>query len=54
MNADEAYSIIEMMKAYFDDRADVVDGAYGDPRPNKEMQLSQRADEILTWLETLP
>jgi hypothetical protein len=26
---------------YFEDREDVVDGDYGEPAPNKEMQLAQ-------------
>jgi hypothetical protein len=26
---------------YFEDREDVVDGSYGEPAPNKEMQLAQ-------------
>ena len=32
---------------YFQDRYDVVDGSYGEPAPNKEMQLGTMLDETL-------
>lgn len=32
---------------YFADRADVVDGDYGEPSPNKEMRLASEIKETL-------
>lgn len=33
---------------YFDDRADVVDGSYGEPSPNREMSLAQLCRDALS------
>jgi hypothetical protein len=33
---------------YLDDQADVVDGDYGQPAPNKAMRLVQEIEEVLT------
>lgn len=33
---------------YFDDHADVVDGSYGEPSPNREMSLAQLCRDALT------
>jgi hypothetical protein len=35
---------------YFKDRSDVKDGDYGEPRPNKEMQLATMLDQTLHGL----
>jgi hypothetical protein len=35
---------LEEALEYFKDRYDVVDGDYGEPRPNKEMSLGQMID----------
>ncbi len=32
---------------YFKDRQDIVDGDYGEPAPNKEMQLASMIEETL-------
>ena len=32
---------------YFQDKYDVVDGSYGEPSPNKEMQLGTMLEETL-------
>ena len=32
---------------YFQDKYDVVDGSYGEPAPNKEMQLGTMLEETL-------
>lgn len=32
---------------YFEDRADVVDGSYGEPHPNREMSLAQLCKDAL-------
>jgi hypothetical protein len=32
---------------YFEDRADVVDGSYGEPSPNREMSLAQLCQDAL-------
>jgi hypothetical protein len=33
---------------YFEDRADVVDGSYGEPSPNREMSLAQLCKDALS------
>jgi hypothetical protein len=38
---------LEEALEYFKDRYDVVDGDYGEQRPNKEMQMGQMIDEAL-------
>ena len=38
---------------YFDNRADVNDGDYGEPSPNREMTLASQCDEALERLEAL-
>ena len=38
---------------YFDNRADVNDGDYGVPSPNREMTLASQCDEALERLEAL-
>lgn len=37
--APDMLAALEEVESYFDDRADVVDGSYGIPEPNKEMSL---------------
>lgn len=37
MNALDA--VLDEIEEYLENRADVVDGSYGEPRPNKEMSL---------------
>ncbi len=32
-------SALQDFEAYLDDRADVIDGDYGQPKPNREMTL---------------
>lgn len=36
---------------YLDGRADVVDGAYGEPSPNREMQLGQLVGDAINALD---
>lgn len=43
----ELEAALEEALEYFKDNYDVVDGSYGEPRPNKEMRLGQRIDEAL-------
>jgi hypothetical protein len=38
---------LEECLEYFEDRYDVVDGSYGEPAPNKEMQLGTMIDVLL-------
>jgi len=38
---------LEEALAYFRNRYDVIDGDYGEQRPNKEMRLGQMIDETL-------
>jgi hypothetical protein len=40
---------LEEALAYFQDRSDVVDGSYGEPQANREMQLAQTMEAAL-WL----
>jgi hypothetical protein len=35
------------LEEYFEDRADVIDGDYGQPRPNREMQLLTEIKDAL-------
>lgn len=41
------HSILQQCEDYFDQRADVVDGSYGTPEPNTEMQLLTEIKEAL-------
>ncbi len=54
MNKDDAWTLVDMMKSYFDNLSDVKDGDYGKPRPNKEMQFARECTELLAFLERLP
>ena len=38
---------LEECMEYFESRYDVVDGDYGQPRPNKEMQMGHMIDEVM-------
>lgn len=38
---------LELCQEYFADRMDVVDGDYGQPSPNREMQLHAMIDETI-------
>jgi hypothetical protein len=40
-------NILTECAAWFDQRADVVDGDYGMPSPNAEMQMMSHIDEVL-------
>ena len=40
-------SALEECLEYFKDRSDVVDGSYGEPAPNKEMQFANLITEAL-------
>lgn len=53
MNADDAWNLVDMMKSYFDDRSDIIDGSNGKQMPNKEMQFAQSCEELMTFLEKL-
>ena len=44
---DRMRSVLQQCEDYFDDRADVVDGSYGEPAPNAEMQLLTEIREVL-------
>ena len=43
----ELEAVLEQALEYFEDRYDVVDGDYGEPRPNKEMSMGQMIDIML-------
>lgn len=43
----ELTTALEEALEYFKDRYDVVDGSYGEPSANKEMQLGQMIEETL-------
>ncbi len=40
-------SALEQAEEYFDGKADVVDGSYGEPSPNREMQILNEIREAL-------
>lgn len=42
------YDLVIQLCEYFDDRADVVDGDYGQPRPNRAMQFQRDLEEALS------
>jgi len=39
--------ILQEVSEFLDNYVDVLDGDYGDPRPNNAMSLKQRVDELL-------
>lgn len=47
----ELESALEEALEYFKDKYDVVDGSYGEPRPNKEMALGQMIDIALHGIQ---
>ena len=44
------HDLLTRIWEYLDDRADVMDGDNGEPRPNTAMQLMQDVDEALAAL----
>jgi len=48
---DKLRAALEEVEIYLDDRADVVDGPYGEPAPNKEMSLLQEVREALSQVK---
>ncbi len=46
----EAIEALLRALEYFEDRADVIDGDYGRPRPNREMQLATLCKDALERL----
>ncbi len=51
--ATEAVEALTQALEYFEDRADVTDGDYGRPRPNREMQLATLCKDALERLGAL-
>lgn len=45
--SDDLYELLEELRHYMDNRADVVDGEHGQPEANYEMSLVARIDEYL-------
>ena len=46
----EAFDLVDLLaevSEFLDNYVDVVDGAYGEPAPNRAMSLKQRVDELL-------
>lgn len=37
--------LLDELLDYFSDRQDVVDGSYGEPHPNREMQILTRLND---------
>lgn len=54
MNADAAYALLEQIKDFLENYADINNTIDGRQIPNKAMTLSQGCDEMLEWLEKLP
>lgn len=47
----EACEVVGYARDYIDGEIDVEDGDYGEPRPNKAMQLATRLDEAMSLLD---
>ena len=47
----EHEDLLDDLSRFLDNYVDVEDGDYGEPRPNRAMQLKQRVDELLDVCE---
>ena len=47
----DAYELLDRLETYFDQRSDVVDGSYGIPEPNAEMQHLSAIRELMAAME---
>lgn len=43
--------VVAEAREFIDGQIDVVDGPYGEPTPNRAMQLAQRLDEAMTLVD---
>jgi hypothetical protein len=43
----ELFDLLVMLEDYFDNKADLIDGDYGIPEPNKEAWFQAKINEIL-------
>jgi hypothetical protein len=48
---DQLTSALDDVEDYFDNRADVVDGDYGEPAPNKEMTMLTAIQAVLAKVQ---
>lgn len=53
MTSGEIHDALTDLWEYFDDRADVIDGDYGEPRPNEAMHKQQAIEAIQTYVKRL-
>lgn len=53
MTKDDAWNLVDMMHAYFDERSDIKDGDHGEQKPNNEMRFAMGCQELLEFLEAL-
>lgn len=47
MRIEELIATLEIVREYLNKQADVVDGDYGEPRPNTAMSLSQYVTDVI-------
>lgn len=47
---DDLHDLLLRLWEYMDNRTDVVDGDYGEPRPNTEMGLAQEIDQAIQYV----
>lgn len=43
----ELLGMLEEVLEFLEDQADVVDGPYGEPRPNRAMNLAQEVRDVI-------
>jgi hypothetical protein len=53
MKSIDVHAALTELWEYFDDRADVIDGDYGEPRPNEAMQNQRAVEEIQEYVKEL-
>lgn len=51
MSDPELLDLLSDVAELLEDHSDVVDGDYGEPRPNRAMRMRQRVDEAIAALE---
>jgi hypothetical protein len=47
----EMFDALTQLSEFLEGQVDVVDGDYGEPRPNRAMQLKQTIDELIERYE---
>jgi hypothetical protein len=47
----DVVDVLDEVAEFLDNYVDVVDGDYGEPRPNRAMSLQQRVQEVSTAVQ---